>query len=474
MLVVDDSVSELQLLDHILFSWGVQATLCTSAEEAMHRLREQRYDYLITDWRMPDTDGVDLIARAQRELGESCPRMVMVTAFDKEHLLVEAASKQVHIDCILTKPFTSSSLFDTLARRETMMQRTKPTDLQQFEGHVLLVEDNAINREVALGYLADHGVTVSIAEDGQQAVEMTRAQHFDLIFMDLQMPVMDGYEATRQIRQTDTSIPIIALSAAVMSRDQEQTKEAGMNDHLAKPIDTAALRAILSTYLAPKTGEIARTPVITAGSYTAGRRVGEPVLNERAIDFNKLMGLAHTSERAWHLLHNFSDEFGNADAQLALEHEDSEAFRRLVHTLKGVGGNLCMPTLYATAIQVEEADGADARGGALQALRQALQEVLLEIAQYEITQAPAVTPQSLRAPASAVVGNGQPEYDEAVAALCENLRRKRPKACNVALQRLEQLTLSAIDQERFARVRQALEAYDFKQAAILLEHCNER
>jgi signal transduction histidine kinase/DNA-binding response OmpR family regulator/HPt (histidine-containing phosphotransfer) domain-containing protein len=470
MLVVDDSISELQLLDHILFSWGVQATLCSNADEAMQSLRNQQFDYLITDWRMPGTDGVDLIVQAQQELGDACPRLVMVTAYDKDRLLAEASSKKAHIDCVLTKPFTSSSLFDALVRRDVVMPNLMT--VLQFEGHVLLVEDNAINREVASGYLSDHGVQVSMAEDGQQAVEMARARHFDLILMDLQMPVMDGYEATRQIRQRDSEIPIIALSAAVMRRDHEQATEAGMNGHLAKPIDTAALQATLATYLRPKDRVVAH--ISAAPSVDKPADVSASTLTgDGPIDFNSLLGLAHSADRAWNLLRRFVEEFGNVDGQLIPDHEDGEGFRRLVHTLKGVSGNLHMPTLHITAERVEEAEGAAAHAAALDDLRHALDDVLRYIEQHAPVSSSAATPPPVRPPASVHVGNGHKEYVEAVAALQEALHRKRPKACDVALQLLEQLPLSAEDRERCARIRSALKNYAFKAAEDVLKECHD-
>ncbi|MDP3587892.1 MAG: response regulator [Sulfuricurvum sp.] len=251
-LVADDNQVERELIGSILSSWGAHPILCGSGEEAIELATHQVFDYLIIDWQMPGIDGLDVIETLHKELKTTLPKVIMVTAHIKEELL--QASSALLVDKILHKPITPSVLFQSITQPNMIDESEKNVIGKHFfaEGNVLIVEDNKINQLVARDMLKSFGLTVTIVDNGKKAVENVKNGSYDLILMDLQMPIMDGFESTRKIREFNKDIPIVALSAAVMEQDKELTIDVGMNDHLPKPIDMDELQRILGNYL--KTG----------------------------------------------------------------------------------------------------------------------------------------------------------------------------------------------------------------------------
>ena len=193
------------------------------------------------------------------------PRTVlMCTAFSREPALQHLVTQGVAVSGVLTKPVTPSTLFDACAMaldatpRENAGTDPREETRLEYEGRlsgaqILLVEDNAINQEVAVEFLRGAGIDVTVAGDGRQALDLLSRQHFDGVLMDCQMPVMDGYAATRALRQRPqlTNLPVIAMTANAMAGDREKVLAAGMNDHISKPIDADELFASLAQWVRP-------------------------------------------------------------------------------------------------------------------------------------------------------------------------------------------------------------------------------
>jgi CheY-like chemotaxis protein len=203
-------------------------------------------------------------------LDGQAPTIIMVTSHEKKRCVMPAA----RLDGVLIKPVTSSGLFNSLLRIQhpqaaaQKMIAARSINLAELAApisgaHILLVEDNDINQEVAVEFLKKAGLQVTLAVNGKEAVDLMKVKQFDAILMDMQMPVMDGLTATRLIRDMPhgKAIPIIALSAAAMVQDREASERAGMNAHLAKPIDPEALIAVLLKYVKPTRGT---APIVTA------------------------------------------------------------------------------------------------------------------------------------------------------------------------------------------------------------------
>ena len=259
VLVIDDNSPARTVISGLLQTMALTADEAASGEEGIEMIRQavvagQPYEIAFIDWQMPKLDGIETCKRILTlpDL-PTAPRLVMVTAYGREEVLKQA--EDTGIENVLVKPVTSSTLFDTalsVLRADDELrddvQITPSLDMGRARGtRVLLVEDNEINQEVAIGQLEDAEIHVDLAENGEIAVRMVQEKDYDLVLMDMQMPVMDGIEAARIIRSDPRfeTLPIVAMTASAMVADRKRCLEAGMNDHIAKPIDPDELFKVL-------------------------------------------------------------------------------------------------------------------------------------------------------------------------------------------------------------------------------------
>ena len=251
-LVIDDNSSARTVLSSLLDSMSMTSDEAPSGQDGIEMVlqaaeRREPYDVVYIDWQMPTLDGIETSKRIMALENIPTPRLVIVTAYGREEVIKTAV--EAGVDSVLVKPVTSSTLLDTtltLLRVDEEggdieeSQTVAHVDVSRLRGaRVLLVEDNEINQEVALGQLEDAEVEVDVADNGQIAVNMVRSKDYDIVLMDMQMPVMDGIEATRIIRADARfkQLPIVAMTANAMAVDRDRCLEAGMNDHIAKSID---------------------------------------------------------------------------------------------------------------------------------------------------------------------------------------------------------------------------------------------
>ena len=267
VLIIDDNSQAREVLSSMLLSMTFVVHEAPSGQEGVDLVRQgiernEPYDIAFIDWQMPGLDGIETGKRIHAlPHPERHPRLVMVTAYGREEVLHQA--EQNAFENVLIKPVTSSMLFDSVVealRGEHPAAGTKSkapaeTELSPIRGaRVLLVEDNELNREVALGLLDDAHLVIDQAENGAQALQMITSNDYDLVLMDMQMPVMDGISATKSVRSNPKykSLPIIAMTANAMDRDREACLAAGMNDHIGKPIDPEKLFAALLRWIPPR------------------------------------------------------------------------------------------------------------------------------------------------------------------------------------------------------------------------------
>src|SRR5271168_2884497 len=266
VLIIDDNPQARAVLSSMLVGMTFEADEAPSGLEGIEMVRDaadgnKPYEIVFLDWQMPGLDGFETGKRIRALPNlQVCPQLVMVTAYGREEVLKQAEENS--FANILIKPVTASMLFDSAVQvlgassSKTYEAAAAPAvELERIRGaRVLLVEDNELNREVALGLLEDAHLAIETAENGQVAVQMVAEHEYDLVLMDMQMPVMDGLAATRAIRLQPRfkSLPIIAMTANVMESDRERCTEAGMNDHLAKPIDPDALLAPVLRWIKPR------------------------------------------------------------------------------------------------------------------------------------------------------------------------------------------------------------------------------
>jgi two-component system sensor histidine kinase/response regulator len=265
-LVVDDNEYARQVLGEMLAGMTFDVTQAASGPDAIEKVklaaqRGQPYEVVYMDWRMPGMDGIETARQLQALQLAHAPVIVMATAYAKDEVLQE--SRPIGIDNVLAKPVSASSLFDTtmsvlsaaMPAPESQPAEAAPAaaPLLYLKGaRVLLVEDNDINQMIACELLGDAGVAVDVAENGEVGVAMASSGAYDAVLMDMQMPVMDGVAATRELRKNRdlAHLPIIAMTANAMEREHNLCLEAGMDDFLTKPIDPDQLYATLNTWIA--------------------------------------------------------------------------------------------------------------------------------------------------------------------------------------------------------------------------------
>lgn len=361
-LVIDDSPGARQIFRHLLLALGLPCHAVASGSEALAEMARANgagdpYQLLIIDWKMPGLDGVETLHRLQQSGAlQDAPKIVMTTAFDQDEL--RNTLGDARIDAILAKPVTPSSLFDCIIEAlhadgegDKPISAKAPANTVHFSGQrVLLVEDNDVNRELAEEMLSTVGLRVDTVENGQQAVDLLAEKTYDLVLMDCQMPVMDGYEATRQIR-ADTrlgKLPIIAMTANALAADRERCLIAGMDDHIAKPIDVALLYATLARWLKD---EGQTTPPLEASPVVGDADQASPILDEKAA-LSRLGGKRHLFER---LLSRFHADQSTAIERLQSAHTRGDIAGMILdaHTLRGLAGNIGADQLASAAKKLE-------------------------------------------------------------------------------------------------------------------------
>jgi len=353
-LVVDDHASARSLLGGLLQSMNFQIEQAASGPEAIDAAETacaagEPFELIFLDWKMPGMDGFET---ARRILALGCapePKLILLSAFDRDSLLAEA--DKVGIAEVLTKPVTASGVFDTAMRalrgesRATFVRAGAApplTDLASVRGSdILLVEDNELNQEVALGLLREAGMEATAAENGRAAIDLLTRHAFDLVLMDVQMPVLDGVEATREIRRNPkwASLPIIAMTANAMDQDRSACLAAGMNDFVSKPIDPPLLWDALRRWLPARPDADVEIPAQLTGI--------DQQLGLRRVSGNRKLYLT--------ILKQFGENQRSAATDIAgaLAAGDRTTAERLAHTAKSVAGNIAATGLQAAAAAVE-------------------------------------------------------------------------------------------------------------------------
>ncbi|TAN51871.1 MAG: response regulator [Methylococcaceae bacterium] len=373
LLVVDDNATARDILRDMLESFAFQVDTASSGEAAIELLEQRAvqgrepYRLILMDWIMPGIDGVETARRIKHHprIPQS-PAVLMVTAYGRDEIMQAAAD--VGLDGFLVKPVGHALLFNTIidvltggnsATQEFGGQAptANPERLQRLCGaKVLLVEDNSINQQVATEFLQQLGIEVELAENGREAVEKVQANAYGLVLMDIQMPEMDGLEATRRIRALDgyRKLPIIAMTAHAISGDREKSLAAGMNDHITKPIHADDLERMLLRWL--PAAQPARLEPPAAPAAVAEADLVLPMID--GLDVASGVTLVGGSRRFYlKLLEEFAvfsvDAVERLRADLAAGR--SHEAERLVHSIKSSAGSLGAAQIYATAQMLETA-----------------------------------------------------------------------------------------------------------------------
>ncbi len=430
VLVVDDNATNREILRATVLSWGFECQLADDAPTALNLLREsleqQRlYDLAIVDMQMPDMDGLELVERIRQDEEYKKLKLIMLTSLS--NLMTREELAKLGLSSYLTKPVRQSRLFDAVIEctaSESSEESNRIKQAAKDEGaaeplkisaYVLLAEDNDINQFVAMEILRRSGLSGDVVSNGKEALDAARTGRYDIILMDCQMPVMDGFEATRNIRAEEAAdpsrrrMPIIALTANAVKGDREACLQAGMDDYVTKPINPADLmRAIRDAMTTSKSEESVvadasvaptATPSVVPGKSTQAGRAGAKASKESAVvdpstnspSSHDVVTMASSNPRSAEgtngapkamasieevfqvevLLKNCMDDPsigvqilemfpGSVESQFELLEDALTMCRqadvvRATHTIKGLAGNVAAIPLRTLAAQLEQA-----------------------------------------------------------------------------------------------------------------------
>ncbi len=490
VLVVDDNATSREILQGMLESMSFVVELAESGAEALELLEaaagESPFDLVLMDWKMPDMDGLTTSEKIKTHPGlPQSPTIIMVTAYGREEVMKRA--EQIGLEGFLLKPVSPSLLLDAVmtafgkqaageAGAERGRAKGAEADARLAGARVLLVEDNEINQQVAREILEGAGISVSIAGDGGQAVEAVGSGDYHAVLMDIQMPVMDGYTATKAIRADSRfkDLPIIAMTANAMAGDREKALEAGMNDHVAKPIDVGQLFTTLGRWIRP--GVRGFVPREAPAPETAAPAPAAAALPEAIAGVAMAEGLNRVGgNQALYrkLLVKLRDDYAGARDELAglLEQGRNDEAERLAHSVKGVAGNVGAGGLAAAAAAVEAAvkqgeeagmpDLLDAFGRELAALVEALGVL-------------GAAESADAAPAAGAEAAPAGELAAVLEEMLPHLRTKKPKPSKEAFARLGELGWPAEHGIEFADLGKLIGKYKFKEALPLAEALLEK
>jgi len=481
-LVVDDSSTAREILTEMLGAFDFNVSQASSGMEAVSlfeaAMTRQPFELVLMDWRMPGMDGIETIRRILNAAdADHPPKVIIVTAYDSAEAM--QAAGEVPLSGILAKPITPSGLFNAIlqafgkadARRmvKSSQKNREAEMIQPIRGaRILLVEDNDINQQVALEILKGAGLSVAIADNGRTGVEQIREHPFDAVLMDIQMPVLDGYEATREIRKDSrfNDLPIIAMTASAMTQDREKAIAAGMNDHVSKPIDIDELFSALLKWIPPgeRSFRDRKKPPEVETCMEESELTDMPGISISA-------GLARVggNEKLYRkLLTKFCSEYTDQAEKItrALDQSDMKLARRLAHTVKGVAGNLGMVDLQPAAMDLEDA----VRGGDEKAIRAALppfRNTLERVLSSLRAMAPEERTQVTREPV-------QGSMDRVVllallSRLETHVRKRKPKPCVEVMAEIDAVAWPEPLAAEVAAMGDWLGKYRFKEALTVLE-----
>jgi signal transduction histidine kinase/CheY-like chemotaxis protein len=405
VLVIDDNATSREILMDMLKSLSFEVSLTASGEEGLKELEQasgdRPYDLVLMDWKMPGMNGIEASRKIKNHPGlAKIPTIIMVTAYGREEIMQQA--NQLGLEGFLIKPVSPSILFNAIMQAFSLetpdfVKPTTPANrtdekLKDIRGAwILLVEDNEINQQVALELLEGAGLPVSIAANGYDAVRKVKEKDFEVVLMDVQMPVMDGYQATREIRKNKRfkNLPIIAMTAHAMAGDQEKCLEAGMNDYVPKPIDPEKLFSTLVKWIKPGDRAIPDYLVSRTDEESSDDEAS-PLLDLPGLSVKSGLTRVGGNKKLYRkLLSKFRrNHFDVAkDIRNALDNDDPETASRFAHTVKGVAGNIGAQDLHLAAAELNAAldqDRSEDITGLLDAFSHALEVVLNSIADMEL------------------------------------------------------------------------------------------
>jgi len=371
-LIVDDNDISRTIFTQNLESFSMQCVAVSSGKKAIEILKnaDTPFDLVILDWKMPEMDGIETAKRIKDHHAiTQKPQILMVSAYGREEIIHRA--KEAGLDSFLIKPVNRSVLFnaivDIIGDKNQEIQyikspkriSTRNDFLKKVRGaHILVVEDNVINQEIVIELLKENGFKVSVANNGNEAIQAVEKNSYDLVFMDIQMPELDGLEATKCIREKGfNDLPIIAMTAHAMSGDRDKSIQAGMNDHVTKPLDPIKLFETLVRWLPERD----QTDQCVLPDITSEKETSCMSLPDKISGISIELGLSRSNGNKAlfsRLLKKFYQSYTRNDLEtfkkcLDVGDETKQA-EQWIHTLKSVSGNIGAENLQRATIELEK------------------------------------------------------------------------------------------------------------------------
>ena len=420
VLVIDDNDAARNALTRIMKSFNFLVAASKTPQDALCAIKQSivensPYQLVLVDHFLCGIDGVEMIKQFREMIAPSSfPKIILLVNSDPDDELY-AIGHVAGVGAYLTKPVGCSLLFDTImdvfGKEMTKsfsdkLERVNTKDVVERIGgaRVLLAEDNAINQQVAVEILENIGLSVDVAKNGVEAVVKVTKADYDIVLMDIHMPQMDGYQASRQIRKDPRfcKLPIVAMTANAMTGDREKCLSAGMNDHVAKPINKADLYAKLMKWIFPRAG-------IGLGCYPLLERT-HPTIQKvtipatlAGIEVHLALERLDGNTALYHsLLSAFHRDYATANDRMRTllagkRKDDIENAAILAHTIKGLAGNISAIRLFDAAAVLEQATPytSDEKERAFLQFESALQEVITAIEGLKQQEQEVIQPSSM-------------------------------------------------------------------------------
>ncbi len=461
VLIVDDNQSWHEILQNLLSNFGMNIDVANSGQNALDMLNncKNKYDIILMDWNMPQLDGIE----TTRLINENCtlekpPMVIMVSSFRQESIVKLA--NDVGIDIFLQKPINPSMLNDLLSEiflsntrkvySNTEFEKSLKNDIQTLKGsNILLVEDNTTNQEIIAGLLDSSGINIDIASNGLQAIDMFKKKDYELILMDLQMPIMDGFEATKIIRDTNKgkNIPIIALTANAMKEDIEKTKTASMNEHLNKPIDVEIFYNTLLKYISKKT-------VLTEQIIESQEDIIIPEFKNIDIELG-LSFMAGNKKLYLKILHDFY----NNQKGLNLDKLSNDEFKLAIHTIKGLSANIGAVELNDILKELDTTGDKTLLPKFYEKLYMVIDELDNNLTKNTQTKVVKVNDKIT-----------VQERDQLFKELKEAVLTKQAKKCKPIIEKIDKYKLLDNDTKLFEDIKALVKKFKFKDAIVIVEN----
>ncbi len=482
ILIVDDNETWHEILKNILDIFGIKTDSALSGKQALEMVHECKteYDVILMDWNMPGLDGIET-AQSIKDMCANCSRkgscnirlpstIVMISAFRQESIIKLA--KNAGIDIFLQKPVNPSVLNDILSGifsnemtsydNVPVKEESLKEELKTLKGSkILLAEDNIVNREIISGLLRGSGIKMDTALNGQEAVDQFKVKDYELILMDIQMPIMDGISAAKIIRKENKNIPIIALTANAMVEDIEKTLSSGMNEHLNKPIEVEKFYGILLKYIDKKCSDsegnglenhnIAHNKDFSTDLSDEIELINIPDF----INIDTASGLKHLAGNKELYLKILNDFLYNYK-DIHLDNLEDDEFKRMIHTIKGLSANIGAGVLFSITKKLDESQDTTLIPQFYAEFTKVINELEAKL-KFRISKLTSVKKEiSIQV------------RDELFGKLKDGLEKERIQICRPIIKEISKYQLSRKDKELIIKIKKSMDEFDFDEALKIL------